>query len=81
MFSYLTSQQLFLFCEVLEESHKFAKSFNGHNDVRTALWKAGKLLDFLPRFVEFYHRQSNVLTGNSGKALTTSVIRSGALSL
>ncbi|CAB3982629.1 brefeldin A-inhibited guanine nucleotide-exchange 1 isoform X1 [Paramuricea clavata] len=41
MFPQLTSQQLFLFCEVLEESHKFAKSFNCDNDVRTALWKAG----------------------------------------
>ena len=48
MFPHLTSQQLFLFCEVLEESHKFAKSFNCDNDVRTALWKAGK---FLPLFV------------------------------
>ena len=44
----------------------------------------GKLVScqvFLPRFVEFNHRQSNVLTGNSGKALTASVIRSGILSL
>ena len=42
MFPHLSSQQLFLFCEVLEESHNFAKSFNCDNDVRTALWKAGK---------------------------------------
>ncbi|XP_028406357.1 brefeldin A-inhibited guanine nucleotide-exchange protein 1-like [Dendronephthya gigantea] len=41
MFPLLSSQQLFLFCEVLENSHKFAKSFNCENDVRTALWKAG----------------------------------------
>ena len=48
MFPQLTSQQLFLFCEVLEESHKFSKSFNCDNDVRTALWKAGKRLLLLP---------------------------------
>ena len=65
MFSYLTSQQLFLFCEVLEESHEFAKSFNCDNDVRTALWKAGKLLGFLLLFVQFSPRQSKAWTGNA----------------
>ena len=70
MFSYLTSQQLFLFCEVLEESHEFAKSFNCDNDVRTALWKAGRLLDFLLLFVQFSPR---------AKALMTSMIRPNTL--
>ncbi|XP_046857766.1 brefeldin A-inhibited guanine nucleotide-exchange protein 1-like [Xenia sp. Carnegie-2017] len=41
MFPHLTSNQLFLFCEVLENSYKFAKSFNCNNELRTALWKAG----------------------------------------
>ncbi|XP_046860796.1 brefeldin A-inhibited guanine nucleotide-exchange protein 1-like isoform X1 [Xenia sp. Carnegie-2017] len=42
MFPHLTSNQLFLFCEVLENSYKFAKGFNFNNKLRTALWKAGK---------------------------------------
>ncbi|XP_046852323.1 brefeldin A-inhibited guanine nucleotide-exchange protein 1-like isoform X2 [Xenia sp. Carnegie-2017] len=42
MFPHLTSNQLFLFCEVLENSYKFAKGFNFNSKLRTALWKAGK---------------------------------------
>ncbi|XP_046858514.1 brefeldin A-inhibited guanine nucleotide-exchange protein 1-like [Xenia sp. Carnegie-2017] len=42
MIPHLTSNQLFLFCEMLENSYKFAKSFNCNNELRTALWKAGQ---------------------------------------
>lgn len=41
MYPFLSSSQLLLFVDCLEESHKFAKSFNANNEQRTFLMKAG----------------------------------------
>lgn len=41
MYPFLSSPQLLLFVDCLEESHKFAKSFNANNEQRTFLMKAG----------------------------------------
>ncbi|KAM7451901.1 Brefeldin A-inhibited guanine nucleotide-exchange protein 1 [Porites harrisoni] len=41
MFPFLSSPQLLLFVDCLEESHQFAKSFNSNNEQRTFLMKAG----------------------------------------
>lgn len=43
MYPFLSSPQLLLFVDCLEESHKFAKSFNANNEQRTFLMKAGRL--------------------------------------
>ena len=43
MYPFLSSSQLLLFVDCLEESHKFAKSFNANNEQRTFLMKAGKV--------------------------------------
>lgn len=42
MYPFLSSPQLLLFVDCLEQSHKFAKSFNANNEQRTFLMKAGK---------------------------------------
>ena len=44
MFPFLSSPQLLLFVDCLEESHQFAKSFNSNNEQRTFLMKAGELI-------------------------------------
>ncbi len=41
MFRYLTTPQLFVLLNCLEESHMFAKTFNSNNEQRTLLMKAG----------------------------------------
>lgn len=41
MFRYLSSGQLFVLLDCLEESHMFARSFNSNNEQRTILMKAG----------------------------------------
>lgn len=41
MYPFLSSPQLLLFVDCLEQSHKFAKSFNANNEQRTFLMKAG----------------------------------------
>ena len=48
MFRYMTTDQLFVLVECLEESHKFACSFNCNHEQRVVLMKAGLLfcIDF-----------------------------------
>ena len=41
MFRYMTTDQLFVLVECLEESHKFACSFNCNHEQRVMLMKAG----------------------------------------
>ena len=44
MFRYLSTSQLFIFQECLDESHTFATQFNSNNDQRTLLMKAGQFV-------------------------------------
>lgn len=41
MFRFLTTPQLFILLDCLEESHTFAKTFNSDNEQRMLLMKAG----------------------------------------
>ena len=43
MFRYLSTAQLFVLLDCLEESHMFARAFNSNNEQRTLLMKAGEL--------------------------------------
>ena len=59
MYQYLSSPQLFLLLDCLQESHTFAKTFNGNHEQRNLLWKAGKSLmkDGLVIFVFIFQWQ------------------------
>lgn len=41
MYSFLSTAHLIKFVECLNESHRFAKTFNRNHEQRTVLWKAG----------------------------------------
>ncbi len=41
MFAYLSTEQLFLLIECLNETHRFACDFNSNAEQRNILWKAG----------------------------------------
>ena len=41
MFRYLSTGQLFVLLDCLDESHMFATAFNSNNEQRTLLMKAG----------------------------------------
>ena len=41
MFRHLSTEQLFVLLDCLDESHMFATAFNSNNEQRTLLMKAG----------------------------------------
>ena len=43
MFGRMSTSQLFLLLDCLEESHMFASAFNSNNEQRTLLMKAGRV--------------------------------------
>jgi brefeldin A-inhibited guanine nucleotide-exchange protein len=44
MYEYLDNSQMKALLDCLRESHDFAKAFNANHRLRTALWKAGELV-------------------------------------
>ena len=55
MFRHLSSAQLFLLLDCLEEGHVFASAFNSNNEQRTLLMKAGIVSFSLSLSLSLYH--------------------------
>ncbi len=47
MFKYLSTAQMFVLLDCLEEAHRFSRTFNSNNEQRTVLMKAGNVFHLM----------------------------------